>query len=74
MLSATLEEAMSCLRILLTAAAHNASLAALEDFQNLTMCVAVPVGVGSAAGGSTCRMVLRRPSCSLPSRTWAAGP
>ncbi|GIL57271.1 hypothetical protein Vafri_12526 [Volvox africanus] len=37
MLSATLEEAMSCLRILLTAAAHNASLAALEDFQGLTV-------------------------------------
>ncbi|GLC41774.1 hypothetical protein PLESTM_001238200 [Pleodorina starrii] len=36
MLSATLEEAMVCLRILLTAAAHNASLAALDDFQGLT--------------------------------------
>ncbi|KXZ49087.1 hypothetical protein GPECTOR_23g2 [Gonium pectorale] len=36
LLSATLDEAMSCLRLLLTAAAHNAALAALEDFQRLT--------------------------------------
>ncbi|KAG2482389.1 hypothetical protein HYH03_018685 [Edaphochlamys debaryana] len=36
LLSATLDDAMGCLRLLLTAAAHNASLAALEDFQGLT--------------------------------------
>ncbi|PNH03664.1 Dynein heavy chain 7, axonemal [Tetrabaena socialis] len=35
LLSSTLDEAMSCLRLLLTAAAHNTALAALDDFQGL---------------------------------------
>ncbi len=40
LLSATLDEAMSCLRLLLTAAAHNTALAALDEFQGLSTWVA----------------------------------